>query len=152
MSKILCIISSAYLKEGMQAEFGKIPPAFVPLHNKPIFEHQINSIGNQYNKIFLSLPEKYKVEPSIQILLQQKKVQTVEISPRLSVSEVIIKILKNIITINNFNGATIIFGDTVIKNYINNTSDTYSCHTPKTNQNWTYLDTYNKRLKSRFLK
>lgn len=151
MGKILCIISSAYLKEGMQAEFGKIPPAFVPLHNKPIFEHQINTIGNQYNKIFLSLPEKYKIEPSIQILLQQKKVQTVEISPRLSVSEVIIKILKNIVTINNFNGATIIFGDTVIKNYKDNVSDTYSCHTPKTNQNWAYLDTYNNKVFSGLL-
>ena len=73
MGKILCIISSAYLKEGMQAEFGKIPPAFVPLHNKPIFEHQINTIGNQYNKIFLSLPEKYKIEPSIQILFNKKR-------------------------------------------------------------------------------
>ena len=151
MSKILCIISSAYLKEGMQAEFGEIPPAFVPLHNKPIFEHQINSIGNQYNKILLSLPEKYKIEPSIQILLQQKKVQTVEISPRLSVSEVIIKILKNIITKNNFNGATIIFGDTVIKNYKDNTLDTYSCHTPNTNQNWAYLDASNNKVFSGLL-
>jgi hypothetical protein len=41
---MILITSAAYVNSEFQIEFGKIPPSFLPVGNKRLFEHQINLI------------------------------------------------------------------------------------------------------------
>jgi hypothetical protein len=152
MNKTLCIMSSAFLKEGMQAEFGKIPPTFAPLCNRPFFEYQIDALDTEYNEIFISIPKGYKLELSIKLALKQKNIRTIEISQQLSVSKAIMQTLKHIITsTKKFSGAQILLGDTIIKHNSIDLLNSYSCHSPTTIQHWTYTDVHNNKVFSGFL-
>ena len=54
------IMSGAYVTEDLKAEFGTIPPAFLPLGNRRLFQHQIQKIPKG-KSIYLSLPDSYKI-------------------------------------------------------------------------------------------
>ncbi len=35
------IMSGAYVGQELESEFGRIPPSFLPLGNRPLFQHQV---------------------------------------------------------------------------------------------------------------
>lgn len=54
------IMSGSYVQSELSAEFGRIPPSFLPLGNKRLFQHQIK-LAPKGCKIYLSVPESYEV-------------------------------------------------------------------------------------------
>ncbi|MEZ9740403.1 capsular biosynthesis protein [Vibrio splendidus] len=52
------IMSGAYVGQELESEFGRIPPSFLPLGNKRLFQHQIALIPKGVD-VYLSLPETY---------------------------------------------------------------------------------------------
>ncbi|QTH72553.1 capsular biosynthesis protein [Pseudoalteromonas xiamenensis] len=54
------IMSAAYVGPEIQSEFGKIPPSFLPLGNRRLFQHQVN-LAPQGVKVCLSVPESYLI-------------------------------------------------------------------------------------------
>ena len=54
------IMSAAYVGQELMSEFGKIPPSFLPLGNRRLFQHQVRTVPSDVN-IFISIPESYKV-------------------------------------------------------------------------------------------
>lgn len=54
------ILSAAYVGQELQSEFGKIPPSFLPLGNKRLFEHQVK-LAPKTASVYMSVPETYQV-------------------------------------------------------------------------------------------
>lgn len=53
-------MSAAYVGQELQSEFGKIPPSFLPLGNRRLFQHQIK-LAPKGVDVYLSIPESYQV-------------------------------------------------------------------------------------------
>lgn len=54
------IMSAAYIGQELESEFGKIPPSFLPLGNRRLFQHQVKSAPVGV-KVFISVPESYQI-------------------------------------------------------------------------------------------
>ena len=63
---MILITSAAYVRSDLRAEFGEIPPAFLPIGNRPIVSHQIAHLKDAFpgEPITLSLPEGYRLSES----------------------------------------------------------------------------------------
>lgn len=53
-------MSAKYLEQELRSEFGKIPPSFLPLGNRRLFQKQV-ALAPEGEDIFISLPESYRV-------------------------------------------------------------------------------------------
>lgn len=60
---MICLIASAAYVDGeLASEFGNIPPAFLPVGNRRLYEHQVEWIERSgVDDIYISLPEGYKL-------------------------------------------------------------------------------------------
>lgn len=59
---MLLIISGQYLESELYAEFGKIPPSFLPLGNRRLYTHQITQLASSYDRIALTVPSDFKMD------------------------------------------------------------------------------------------
>ncbi|WP_349333112.1 hypothetical protein [Campylobacter jejuni] len=53
---MILITSAKYLSSDFTLEFGKIPPSFLPLGNKRLYEYQIELFKNFNQKFFYLYP------------------------------------------------------------------------------------------------
>lgn len=106
------IMSAAYISQELESEFGKIPPSFLPLGNKRLFQHQISSIPAG-KKIFLSLPEQF--EPNYHDLkwLATHHITILKIPEGISLGASLISAL-NLTSYCNEKRLSILFGDTLL--------------------------------------
>jgi hypothetical protein len=95
---MILIASGAYVNAELQNEFGNIPPSFLPLQNKRLYNWQIE-LFDKSEKIFLSLPESFNIPHHDLIFFEANHIQ-------------IIKIPEN----NNL-GMSIVFALNFISNY-----------------------------------
>ncbi|EOH9591995.1 capsular biosynthesis protein, partial [Campylobacter jejuni] len=58
---MILITSAKYLSADFTLEFGKIPPSFLPLGNKRLYEYQVEIFKDIKQKIVLSLPKSFKL-------------------------------------------------------------------------------------------
>ena len=58
------IMSGDYIDQEFQSEFGRIPPSFLPLGNKRLFQHQIK-LAPHNTQVYLTIPESYQISVSI---------------------------------------------------------------------------------------
>lgn len=60
---MILITSAAYVGAEFQAEFGKLPPAFLPVGNKRLFTLQAQSLRKAFpdDHIWVSIPESYNI-------------------------------------------------------------------------------------------
>jgi hypothetical protein len=76
---MILITSAAYVNSEFQIEFGKLPPALLPVQNRRLFEHQIDLLEGLFpaEKIFISLPEGYALSAKDEIFLERRGVKVV---------------------------------------------------------------------------
>ncbi|MEL7290558.1 MAG: phosphotransferase [Pseudomonadota bacterium] len=80
------IMSAAYVGQDLRAEFGAIPPAFLPLGNKRLFQHQVAKIAPN-KSIYLSVPRSYQVQEFDRLWLQEHNVTLLPLPDNLSLGE-----------------------------------------------------------------
>lgn len=61
MKPILLINSGAYVDQELAAEFGQLPPAFLPVGLGRLFELQLDSFGDQDVDVVLTVPDTFEV-------------------------------------------------------------------------------------------
>lgn len=61
---MLLIISGQYVESELYAEFGKIPPAFLPLGNERLYVHQIGQLARSYGRVALTVPSDFLLDES----------------------------------------------------------------------------------------
>jgi hypothetical protein len=76
---MILITSAAYVNPEFQIEFGKLPPALLPVQNRRLFEHQVEVLQRQFpaEEIFISLPEGYSLSKKDEIFLARRQVTVV---------------------------------------------------------------------------
>lgn len=105
------IMSSAYVCEELRAEFGLLPPSFLPLGNRRLYTHQVELA--ECEDIYLSLPETYDLAPADQKWLREKRVQTVSLPGGLGIGEALVACL-NLIDYSVEEPLKLLFGDTLV--------------------------------------
>ena len=62
---MILIASAAYVNSEFQVEFGKIPPAFLPIGNRRLFERQIELLQQHFpnHSLYLSIPKSFTISP-----------------------------------------------------------------------------------------
>lgn len=77
------IMSGAYVGLELESEFGHIPPSFLPLGNRRLFQHQV-ALAPDGVSIYLSVPESYSVSKLDQQWLEQNHVEIIHTPDGLS--------------------------------------------------------------------
>lgn len=81
------ITSGAYINQEMAAEFGPLPPAFLPLGNARLFTWQAKLLGKLADRVVLSLPRSFEIPFYDEKLLQSVNISVVRVPDGLSLAE-----------------------------------------------------------------
>ncbi len=132
------IAAASYCSNELQSEFGKLPPAFLPLGNKRLFQHQIFRVPEN-EAIYLSLPEGFEINQYDQTWLTSNNVQVIYLPDTLSLGESVVAALNLIGNIHE-KSLSLLFGDTLLLNYPHET-DCFTVSHIEDNYEWSVIDT-----------
>ncbi|WP_394193711.1 capsular biosynthesis protein [Pseudoalteromonas atlantica] len=105
------IMSAAYVDHELQSEFGRIPPSFLPLGNRRLFQHQVK-LAPKNSKIYISVPDSFNISYTDKEWLKSKDVSVLNIPSGLSLGESLIASLN--LSSHSFDSPLhILFGDTL---------------------------------------
>jgi hypothetical protein len=129
------IASGAYVEPELEAEFGRIPPAFLPLGNQRLFQHQRAAIGDAAGRILLSVPESFAVDPFDQALLDEAGIEVVFVPEALNLGQSQVYVVN--VTASAGVPLTILHGDTLLRGLDLNALDAVSVdRTPPSGYRW----------------
>lgn len=86
---MIVITSGSYVDEELGSEFGLIPPAFLPVGNRRLYNHQIASLPDSERRI-LTVPESFSVSPHDLARLDALSIEVVAVPPNLSLGESVV--------------------------------------------------------------
>jgi hypothetical protein len=116
------ITAGAYIGEEMQAEFGRIPPAFLPIGAAFLIQHQLREAQGRPH-ICVSLPNDYELTPSQQRLLGDAGAVVIRVDPTKSLG---LSVFQAVLEIGPDRPLEIMHGDTLILRPAPPTSDSVS--------------------------
>lgn len=105
-------MSGSYVPQELGAEFGKIPPSFLPLGNKRLFQHQIALSGNSC-PIFITLPDDYHINHDDKVWLDDNHANILRIDSQLSLGQALVTAW-NLIEEKKDKTVKLLFGDTLL--------------------------------------
>jgi len=139
---MILIASASYINPELQAEFGKLPPSFLPLGGKRLYEYQIKLLQNSGKTIYLSLPKSFEILKYDLEKLDNLGVNILFVPDNFSLGKSLSYVLNLLLPIDE--GLNILHGDTLftelqVDKKINNIeiSKVYS------NYDWTYISNNN---------
>jgi hypothetical protein len=113
MSRLVLISSAAYVEPELEAEFGRIPPAFLPLGNRRLFVHQRMALGDGAIRVLLSLPDDFAPEVMDLELLRDLNIEIVPVPAGLSLGQSIVYVINTTATAGT--QLSLLHGDTLIR-------------------------------------
>lgn len=105
------LTSGAYVGSELEAEFGRVPPAFLPVGGSLLIHHQLQRLGRTAARTILSLPNDFIVDPLDAARLAAAGVEIIPVDPRLSLGRSVGKLIA---TIGDDMAIEIIHGDTLL--------------------------------------
>lgn len=125
---MILINSAAYVNSDLISEFGKLPPAMLPVQNKRLYEHQSSLLKSiqQKDNVYITFPQSYKKELSNldKVKLKELKVTPIYIQDNLNLGQAIVYALNYI---GKYNESLImIHGDTLFDELVNK-FECFSC-------------------------
>jgi len=119
---MILITSGAYLQDEFVSEVGLLPPSFLPVGNKCLYEKQVIFLRENCSSsedIYLSIPESYKVGDYDVLRLQELGVRLIEVPDSLSLGESILYCWNSIglhcDSLTLLHGDTLFVGDCLCK-------------------------------------
>lgn len=113
--RYLIITSADYIDQQLQSEFGKIPPSFLPIGNKRLYEYQSILFNNYFNEIYLTLPKNFKLNEIDKANLKDKNIKLVYIPNGLSLGDSLIFLIEKLKIKSQ--ALALIHGDSYITNF-----------------------------------
>lgn len=107
------IMSAAYITQELRSEFGALPPSFLPLGNRRLFQHQVR-LAPKNSEVFLTLPESYEVSDFDAEWLEKHNVNIVKLPDGLSLGASLVTAL-NLVEQGLETPLHVLFGDTLIE-------------------------------------
>ncbi|MTC47095.1 capsular biosynthesis protein [Providencia sp. wls1922] len=107
------IMSGAFVGQELESEFGKIPPSFLPLGNKRLYQYQI-ALAPKGEDIYISIPETFNISITDQVWLEKNNVNIIKTPNSLSLGASLVASLN--ISGNMLNKPLhVLFGDTLFR-------------------------------------
>ncbi|MGR5146683.1 capsular biosynthesis protein [Photobacterium alginatilyticum] len=106
------IMSAAYVGQELESEFGKIPPSFLPLGNRRLFQHQVK-LAPENVDVILSIPESYKLSGIDLKWLEDNAVKIVRTPDNLSLGASLVAAI-NLTEHSLDTPLHVLFGDTLL--------------------------------------
>ncbi len=128
----LLITSGSYIGDEMQSEFGRIPPAFLPVGAKYLVQHQLQNIG-QRTRVYLSLPNDFALSIVEQQILDKSGVCILRVDPEISLG---LSVFQSILDIDTEDTLEILHGDTLCKLTDVTNQNIVSIGSPSGNYKW----------------
>lgn len=110
------ITSAGYLSPEFISHFGQLPPAFLPLANRRLYEFQIEAAKQVSDDIVLSLPADYPVPHLDRNQLEALGVRLLQVPPRLSLGASVVYCV-NVCMVSD-EPLQILHGDTLFDNQL----------------------------------
>jgi hypothetical protein len=126
-------MSGSYVQSELNAEFGHIPPSFLPLGNKRLFQHQIK-LAPDGCQIYLSIPENFYINNIDLGWLDNNGVTLLKTPHELSLGEGLIACL-NLIDEPLSSPLHLLFGDTLFSR-LPKGNDVLAVSEVKSNYQW----------------
>ena len=111
---MIIITSAAYVDTEFCAEVGRLPPAMLPVANKRLFEHQVETLRRSFPKdeVYLSLPECYQIPRKDQLEMDFLGISVVRVPENISLSDSLLYVVISIGEYDNI--IRVLHGDTLI--------------------------------------
>lgn len=92
---MILIPSGQFVQGDLRSEFGDVPPAFLPLGNRPLYVWQIGVLRESFpgERIIMSVPEAFNLEASSEFELSRLGCDVVKVPSALSLAESILLVL-----------------------------------------------------------
>ena len=108
---MLVIASGEYVETELSAEFGRIPPAFLPVGNKRLYTYQIGQLESRHETIWMTLPDDFELDEADRRDLAQRGVRLFRTCTGVSLGAAMRAFLRT----TAITGAVdILYGDTLI--------------------------------------
>lgn len=91
---MLLITSAAYAAPELTAEFGHLPPAFLPVGNRRLFVHQCQAVRGFGERILLALPDDFHADPMDAALLERLGVAVLRVPVGLTLGASVVHALR----------------------------------------------------------
>ena len=106
------IMSAAYITQELRSEFGALPPSFLPLGNRRLFQHQVN-LAPENSRVYLTLPESFEISGFDAKWLAERNVNIVKLPDGLSLGASLVTAL-NLVEQGLETPLHVLYGDTLI--------------------------------------
>jgi len=145
-SSITIITSGAFVNQELIAEFGLLPPSFLPVGMGRLYDIQVDSLQKnnlEKSPLYLTVPKSFYVPEYDKQRLKKKNVTIISVPDNLSIGE---SIVYTINLINGYNkGVRILHGDTVI-NDIPLQFDIIAASEENDDYSWATLNHFNGKI------
>lgn len=107
------ILSGAYVGTELESEFGHIPPSFLPLGNRRLFQYQV-ALAPKGAEVFISVPESFSLSEHDRNWLSQRQVTILPIPDELNLGASLVAALN--ISGHDLNTPLhVLYGDTLFR-------------------------------------
>lgn len=141
---MIIVASGAYVGSEFQAELGRLPPAFLPIGNKRLFQFQVDSLKKNFldEKIVVSVPDTFALNEIDIKFFDLNQIELVVVPEHLSLSQSLLYVVNCLGLYNE--GLKVLHGDTLLGDYpmqsdvvaIAETYDEYEWEVETGNQVW----------------
>jgi hypothetical protein len=137
LTEIRLLTSGAYVHQELAAEFGLLPPAFLPVGNMRLYEHQIAELASDV-PVYLTLPESYDIPAEDEEKLEKLRLSVLRIPDNLRLGESVVYAL-NYLGLPN-QPVRILHGDTLIPEMAQTELDLIAVGTNENGYSWAQAD------------
>ena len=109
---MLIVTSAQFVSAELIAEFGEIPPAFLPVGNKRLYQHQFRHSTESERRI-LTLPDNYHLPKYDEQWLLKHRIEVIYLSSKMSLRESLIQCIRKLGDFSE--NISILHGDTLIE-------------------------------------
>ncbi len=111
---MIIVTSAAYVGQEFQAELGRIPPVFLPVGNRRLFEHQLDILSKTFpkEKIALSIPESFIIGLKDIRILENFNVEIIAVPECITLADSLLFVINSIS--RHTSPIRILHGDTLI--------------------------------------
>lgn len=135
----LIITSADYIGTEMVAEFGLVPPAFLPVGNKRLYEHQIEIFHAYCERIILTLPDTFLLPDRDLSRLRDLNIELIFLPPNIPLAQSLKYALNTCGT--EYDKLHVLHGDTLFKGVnFDLIKDGISVNQVKDAYNWAFFD------------
>jgi hypothetical protein len=135
---LIIITSGAFVDPELVAEFGALPPAFLPIGHQRLYEAQLQAMSNIDCDIVLTIPDSFQIPEADDIKLKAHGVQTLRIPDGMALGEAILYSL-DVLAPDDI-PIRILHGDTLLQGGLPEGTDLVAMAFQPDNYNWGTID------------